>query len=545
MTANTTVKQTEITSFKAVAYGRLSKEHDRKNESDSIENQLKLIRAYVEKHPNIELVDELRDEGYTGTNYDRPGFRGVLKAIESGRANCVIVKDLSRLGREYIETGKYLETIFPALGVRFIAINDDVDSSVERSGDDLIIPIKNIMNESYCRELSRKLRAQFRIQRGRGEFLGAFACFGYLKDAHDKHKLVVDDYAAEVVRSIFALKLRGYSQDAIARFLNSEGIPAPAEYKRSMGLKYKTGFSHGKSASWTPVAVTRILKNRVYTGTLIQGRRGTPNYKLKQMRERDESEWVVVENNHEAIVDSLIFALIQRLLERDTRTSPGCETVFPLAGALFCPDCGRAMQRRSVERSGHRYNYYVCSTYKNGRGCSGHSIEQSKLESAVLHSIQGQINVIAEVSRLRSSLGSAKIKAARAKKLDSLISQCENELDRSRQFRARLYEALSDGLIDRDEYSTMRRRYSEQIEAAQNRLDNLNRQRESALSDAESDESWIAQFLKFSSLKELSREAVVTMIDRIYVYDGSRIRIDFNFRDELAACLELLGKETG
>ena len=162
-----------------------------------------------------------------------------------------------------------------------------------------------------------------------------------------------------------------------------------------------------------------------------------------------------------------------------------------------------------------------------------------------MHSIQGQINVIAEVSRLRSSLGSAKIKAARAKKLDSLISQCENELDRSRQFRARLYEALSDGLIDRDEYSTMRRRYSEQIEAAQNRLDNLNRQRESALSDAESDESWIAQFLKFSSLKELSREAVVTMIDRIYVYDGSRIRIDFNFRDELAACLELLGKETG
>lgn len=545
MTAKAINYKAEPAAFKAVGYCRLSRELGGQGTSDSIENQRKLIRAYVEKQPGIELVAEFSDDGYTGTNYDRPGFRSVLKYVQSGAANCVIVKDLSRLGREYIETGKYLETIFPSLGVRFIAINDDVDSSVERSGDDLIIPIKNIMNESYCRELSRKLRAQFRIQRGRGEFLGAFACFGYLKDANDKHKLVVDDYAAEVVRSIFALKFRGYSQDAIARFLNSEGIPAPAEYKRSMGLKYKTGFSHGNSAGWTPVAVTRILKNRVYTGMLIQGRRGTPNYKLKQMRERDESEWVVVENNHEAIVDGLVFTLVQRLLERDTRTSPGRETVFPLAGTLFCPDCGRAMQRRSVERSGRRYNYYVCSTYKNGRGCSSHSIEQSKLESAVLHSIQGQINVIAEVSRLRNALGSEKLKTARAKKLDSLISQCENELDRSRQFRARLYEALSDGLIDRDEYNAMRRRYSEQIDSAQTRLDNLNRQRETALSYAESDESWIEQFLKYSSLQELSREAVVTMIDRIYVYDGGRIRIDFNFRDELAACLELSGKEAG
>ena len=438
MTAKAINHQAEPAAYKAVGYCRLSREHNKQSVSDSIENQRKLIRSYVDKHPNIKLISEFADDGYTGTNYDRPGFRGVLEAVKSGKANCVIVKDLSRLGREYIETGKYLETIFPSLGVRFIAINDDVDSSVERNGDDLIIPIKNIMNESYCRELSRKLRAQFRIQRGKGEFLGAFACYGYAKSPADKHALVVDNCAAEVVRGIFALKLRGYSQDAIADFLNTEGVLPPAEYKRSQGLKYKSGFCSGGKSQWTPVAVRRILTNRVYTGALIQGRRGTPNYKLKQVCERDESEWVVVENNHEPIVDKLIFSLVQRLLERDTRTAPGSETVFPLAGTLFCPDCGRPMQRRSVQRSGRKYCYYVCSTYKSGHGCSSHSIEVRKLETAVLHGIQGQIDAAAEISALKGSMDEAALKTARVKKIDSLIAVREAEIERCGQFRAKL-----------------------------------------------------------------------------------------------------------
>lgn len=305
-------KPLDLEQYNAIAYYRLSKDDGAKHESDSIANQRKLICAFLRSNPNIHLIEEAQDDGYSGTNFDRPGFRSVLNAVQSKRVNCVIVKDLSRLGREYIETGKYLEMIFPSFGVRFIAINDDVDSENSRAGDDIIIPVKNIINEAYCRELSKKLRKQFRIQRGNGEFLGAFANYGYCKSTDDKHKLVIDDYAAEVVRGIFSLKFQGYNQQAIADFLNRERVLPPAEYKKSMGLKYKTGFKTSSESKWVAVTVSRILTNPIYIGKLVQGKRGTPNYKVKKMRLREEKDWVVVENNHEPIIDPLTFTTVQR-----------------------------------------------------------------------------------------------------------------------------------------------------------------------------------------------------------------------------------------
>ena len=292
-TAPYTALSTEaLDEYRAIAYYRLSKvdRNKKASESDSIANQRKLIQCYLEKHPNIVLVAEADDDGYTGTNFNRPGFQKVLDAIQSGQVNCVIVKDLSRLGREYISVGAYLEQKFPDWGVRFIAINDDVDSEKNNAGDELIIPIKNIMNESYCRELSKKLRNQFRIQRGNGEFLGAFASYGYCKSPDDKHKLIIDEFAAEVVKGIFSLKMKGHSPSSIAEYLNSELILPPSEYKKSKGLNYKSGFVSANQPKWSAVTVQRILSNPIYAGTLVQGKRGTPNYKIKRMRIREEEE---------------------------------------------------------------------------------------------------------------------------------------------------------------------------------------------------------------------------------------------------------------
>lgn len=544
MVANTICKSNpDIDIYEAIAYYRLSKDDGAGQVSDSISNQRKLIRAYVDNHPNIKLVDEAYDDGYTGTNFDRPGFRAVLEAVKAGRVNCVVVKDLSRLGREYIETGKYLEMIFPSLGVRFIAINDDVDSERNSAGDDIIIPIKNIMNESYCRELSKKLRNQFRIQRSRGEFLGAFVCYGYCKSPEDKHKIVIDEYAAEIVRSIFSMKIRGYSQEQIADFLNKEQISTPAEYKKSIGLKYQCGFQSTSQAKWTAVAVSRILKNPIYIGTLIQGKRGTPNYKIKKMRVRDKSEWVVVEHNHPAIIDPLIFSVVQKLMERDTRRSPYRDTVLPLAGTLFCPDCKRAMQLRSVKRGERKYHYYVCSTYKNGKGCSGHSIEQSKLEGIVLRTIVNQIQMIVEMDQLVQEIDTQTAGNLRVKGLDIKIAQKNADLDRLQEYRTKLYEALVEDLIDRNEYNKMRQKYTVQIQETEESIRKLTSQRESVLSSPDIDRSWVMQFIKYQDIKELSREAVVTMIDRIYVYEDGRIKIDFNYRDEIARYQELLNRE--
>ncbi len=546
----------DLEEYRAMAYYRLSKDdknedrsRDSKGEiSDSILNQRKLVHAYLQNHPGITLVDEAYDDGYSGTNYDRPGFRSVLEKVQSGSVNCVIVKDLSRLGREYIETGKYLEMIFPSFGVRFIAINDDVDSEHSTAGDDIIIPIKNIMNESYCRELSKKLRNQFRIQRGNGEFLGAFASYGYCKSPDDKHKLVVDEYAAEVVRGIFSMKIKGCSQNIIADFLNQEKVLPPAEYKKSLGMKYKTGFQASTQAKWSAVTINRILNNPIYIGTLVQGKRGTPNYKIKKMRVRSEDDWVVVENNHPAIIDPLMFSIVQKMMERDTRRPPKKDVLLPLAGVLFCPDCGRTLQRRTVTYGEQKYCYYVCATYKDGKGCSSHSFEQKKLEETVLHAITSQIQMIVELNELIKDIGLHSIDQIRLKRVDVMIARKEEDLDRDKEFRMRLYEALNEDLIDRDEYNKMRMKYTRQIEDTEKAISKLKLQRTEISSSHSTDNNWIMQFIKFQGITELTREVVVTLIDRIYIYEDKHIRIEFNYRNEIAAYQEILeekAKEVG
>lgn len=549
--AVTTKQVPDLEEYRAMAYYRLSK--DDKNEdrskdsegeiSDSILNQRKLVHAYLQNHPGITLVDEAYDDGYSGTNYDRPGFRSVLEKVQSGSINCVIVKDLSRLGREYIETGKYLEMIFPSFGVRFIAINDDVDSDHSTAGDDIIIPIKNIMNESYCRELSKKLRNQFRIQRGNGEFLGAFASYGYCKSPNDKHKLVIDEYAAEVVRGIFSMKIKGCSQNIIADFLNREKVLPPAEYKKSLGMKYKTGFQASTQAKWSAVTINRILNNPIYIGTLVQGKRGTPNYKIKKMRVRNENDWVVVENNHPAIIDPLMFSIVQKMMERDTRRPPKEDVLLPLAGVLFCPDCGRTLQRRTVTKGEQKYCYYVCATYKDGKGCSSHSLEQKKLEETVLHAVTGQIQMIVELNQLVQDIGLHRIDQIRLGRVDVMIAQKEQDLERDKEFRMRLYEALNEDLIDRDEYNKMRMKYTRQIEDTEKAINKLQLQRTEISSNHSTDNNWIMQFIKFQGITELTREVVVTLIDHIYVYEDKRIRIEFNYRNEIAAYQEILEKK--
>lgn len=526
--------------YEAIAYYRLSKDDGKNHESDSIANQRVLVREYIKNHPNIRLVDEAYDDGYTGTNYNRPGFQKVMDAVNAGTVNCVIVKDLSRLGREYVETGKYLEMVFPSMGIRFIAINDDVDSRKANSGDDILIPVKNIMNESYCRELSKKLRRQFKIQRSNGEYLGAFASYGYRKDPEDKHKLVIDEYAAEIVRAIFVLKLKGYSQQSIADYLNSEAVLPPAEYKKSQGLNYKSGLKGSGQATWRAFAIQNILTNPVYIGVLVQGKRGTPNYKIKQMRIRDEEQWCVRKDNHEAIIDEYTFESVQKILKRDTRVAPKTDAVNPLSGLVFCADCGRSMIKRSVSRGNKKFHYYVCSTNKKGDGCSSHSISVETLENTVMRAIKNQINLVVEMKQLLEEVNHSDILSVKLRRLDLLIAEKNKEIDKQKDFRMKLYEALSDGLIERDEYDAMRKRASVTIEAAEAVVQKLDTERAEIVSQNTRNLSWLERFARYQDYAKLSREIAVAFIDRVTVYEDKTVHIDFNYRDEIASYQEIL-----
>lgn len=527
-------------SFDAIAYYRLSKDDGTSHESDSIANQRVLIREYVKSHPNIRLVDEAFDDGYTGTNFDRPGFQKVMDAVNAGRINCVIVKDLSRLGREYVETGKYLEMVFPSMGIRFIAINDDVDSGNAKSSDDILVPVKNIMNETYCRELSKKLRRQFKIQRANGEYLGAFACYGYRKSPEDKHKLIIDEYAAEIVKAIFTFKLKGYSPQSIADYLNSEAVLPPAEYKKSQGLNYKSGLKGAGQALWKAFTIQNILTNPVYTGVLIQGKRGTPNYKVKQMRVRDEDQWSIVNDNHEAIIDEFTFNTVQKVLSKDTRVSAKADAVDPLSGLMVCADCGRSMVKRSVTRGKKKFYYYVCHTNKKGAGCTSHSISVETLEATVMRAIKNQINLLVEMKQLLDEVNHGEILSVKLKRLDLLIAEKDKEIDKQKSFRLKLYEALSDGLIERDEYDLMRTRATAAIEAAETVIQKLEDKRTEIISKSTTNLTWLEQFAKYQSVAKLTREVAAAFIDKITVFEDKTVHIDFNYRDEIASYQEIL-----
>ena len=256
---------------KTAAYLRLSRDDEDKQESDSIRNQRDLIREYVSKNKGLHLVNEYVDDGYSGTSYDRPSFQRLLDDIKHGKVNTIIVKDLSRLGRNYIETGRYLERIFPFLGVRFISILDHYDSITENNAaDQIIVPFKNLINDAYARDVSTKIRSQLDVKRKNGKFIGSFAGYGYQKDPKDANHLVIDTYAAEIVRLVFRMKLKGANSQRIAEKLNEMGVLPPAAYKRHHGLQYDCGFRSGADTMWEVVTVNRILTNEMYTGTMVR-----------------------------------------------------------------------------------------------------------------------------------------------------------------------------------------------------------------------------------------------------------------------------------
>ncbi len=533
--------------FQAFSYERLSKEDGDKAESNSIANQRKLIQEYVRKQEDIVLVGDFFDDGFTGTNFERPQFEKMMDAVQRGEADCIIVKDLSRFGRDYIDSGKYIQKTFPMLGIRFIAINDNIDSAREDQADDLIIPFKNLINDSYCRDLSIKLRGQFRVQRLNGEFIGSHVAYGYLKSEQDKHKLVVDEEAAETVRMIFAMKLQGHSQKQIADYLNAIGVLAPAEYKRQRGMNYRSGFQLKARSVWTPVTVKRILQNRIYIGCLEQGKRSTPNYKVKKMHEKNPEEWIVVEDNHEPIIEKLIFDAVERSMERDTKISEK-GTVYPLSGFLYCGDCENQMVTRTVTRGKQKFCYYVCGTNKYGKGCTSHSFSARKLEQNVLQAINLHMDLIFDIQNSLNQLGEERLKSHRMMRVNRQIEDKQKEIEENREYRLRLYESMVGGVIVSEEYAKLRQRYTQRIEEGEEQVTQLKEELRMIEAGISETGSWIDSFLKYREVTNLTRDLVLTVIDKIYVYEGKTISIQFNFQDEfgfLKEFVERTVKEVG
>ena len=528
-------------SILAADYLRLSREDGDKLESDSIRNQRSLINDFVKQHPEITLVDEYVDDGYSGTNFERPAFKRLLEDVKKKKINCIIVKDLSRLGRNYIETGRYLEKIFPFLGVRFIAVTDHYDSAAESDdADQIIVPFKNLINDAYCRDISIKIRSQLDVKRKNGQFIGSFAAYGYLKDPEDKNHLIVDAYAADIVRLIFNLKIDGYSSQRIATRLNEMGVLPPLEYKRSRGMNYNSGFRSGANPKWAVTSINRILTNELYTGMMVQGKNRKINYKVKKSSPIEKENWIRVENTHEAIISGETFQYVQNLLELDTRIAPKKKSVYLFSGFLRCGDCGQNMVKRSTTKNGKKYCYYHCSTYKNKEGCSSHLISEQLVYDVVLDSVKKQIALLIEAEKIIQKNGMDTYKKVESRSLEKQLTALYEEVERYKDLKTRLYQDMVDGIVSREEYHEYNQRFTEKIQKAEKAKEESEKKMQELSAKEKRLHPWIEDFKKYKNIQSLDRKAVVTLIEQIVVYSKEEIEIQFKYSDEIQEMMDAI-----
>ena len=504
--------------FQAALYIRLSKEDGDNPESDSVIAQRELLYSYVNAHPEIHLTDMYVDDGYTGTSFIRPGFQRMIRDIERGRVNCVIVKDNSRLGRNYSETGRYIEDYFPKMRTRFISLNNGIDTQKPINPAQLLLlnGLPNMINEMYVAQTSTNIRSTLDNRRQNGDFIGSFAPYGYRKDPDDHHKLLIDEKAAQTVRSIYQMFLSGEPIRAIVRTLNDKGIVNPSAYKQQQGFRYKPKAA-GQSPLWNDRTVRRILSSEMYIGNMVQGKNEKFSYKDKTVREKPKDEWIVVKNTHEPIIGKEDFERAQKLLCRNVKPSRVSNVPDLFAGLLVCGDCNHSMCKKVNRNPDKTYVYYKCSTHKNRSAamCSPHTLRYDKLCSAVLLSIQHMIALSAhteEVLRRARSLQ----KQESASSVQEALDSCLKEKERYTALLRDLYPDYKSGFINREQYLMNKKDFETKLQAVNASIGKLEATADPKKSQKE-ENAFLTEFIKYGNITQLTRPMLLELIDKIIV----------------------------
>jgi DNA invertase Pin-like site-specific DNA recombinase len=516
-------------------YLRLSKEDGDKEESDSITNQRDLLLDWINNQSDMTLHAIRIDDGYSGVDFRRPAFSEMISDISDGVVNCVVVKDFSRFGRNYIDCGKYIQQLFPQTGVRFVAVNDNYDSAAVHSyTDNIIVPFKNMINDAYCADISMKVRSALETKREKGKFVGAFAAYGYLKDETNNNLLVVDSFAADVVRDIFRWKLEGLSAQAIADRLNASGVLSPMEYKRYCGQRYSTSFKVNASAKWQSKAIFRILTNEVYLGVVEQGKRVTPNYKVRKRVEIPKEKWARAEGVHEPIIEQAVFDTVRELLKQDTRAASRESGVSPLSGVIVCADCGAAMVRKlNTNKNGKKYGYYVCSKHRADKGvCSSHLISTLACENAVLFALKNHIAVMLDMDRILTCADSLPYQQDSVRKLTARVEAKQDEIKKHKDYRLSLHESYRDGIISQEDFISFKSAYDVKISEAEAAVLLLKEEIENLAAGEAENHSWIERFREHADADSLERRIVAELVQQVNVYDKGRIEVTFRYMSE-------------
>ena len=522
--------------WKVGKYIRLSRD-DGNIVSESVVNQDKILNDEIPgffEDGLYEVVDTYIDDGTSGTtDRERRDFQRMVQDMKCGRINCIVVKNLSRAFRNSANQGRFLEEFIPLYNTRFISlyqprIDTFLDPEVVHS---LEVSITGFMNEQYAYKTSADVRRTFKHKREKGEFIGAFAPYGYAKDPEDKNTLIIDEEAAQVVRDIFSWFItEGMSKAGIARRLNEYGIPNPAAYKRSKGFRYENPHCKNNDGMWSPAAISRILQDPLYIGVMRQGRQKVISYKVHKRASVPEDEWFVVENAVPAVIEKEMFQAAQELHRRDTRAAPGKREVYLFSGFVRCADCGKGMARHTAGD----HVYYQCRTNreKSRTLCSKHNIRVNELERAVLAAVQKQIELVVSMTEIIDEINNAPVVHTESTRLNVLLEQRTKELEKVTGVLDDLYMDWKSGDITRDQYRRMKAKLEEQARQLQETAEHLKNECAVLVQDIAADDPYLTAFLKRRNIERLSRGLLISLVNAIYVHEDNSLEIEFNFADQ-------------
>lgn len=538
--------------FPTAIYARLSVENSGKSENvDVIANQIEICKSYIADRPYLSLVDTYIDNGHTGTVFDRPEFNRLMNDIKSGRIKCLVVRDLSRFGRDYIETGTYLERIFPQIGLRFIAIKENYDNfDTDGSNESLMIPLQNMINALYSKDISRKVSTALKAQMEQGAFQKRNLPYGYRWN-EEHTNMVIDEETASYVRLIFQRKIEGCSMPTILDELDRLGAPNTELRKRQNGTRTGDGCS---CKGWHKSTVYGILTNPHYVGDTVLGRSMVAIYKgIKSHNVKDKDEWIVFPNTHQAIISREDFQKVQDIMNaasvaRQTKMQKSEEIRATLInlfdGKIFCADCGKRMyfHRKKVDKrkDGGWYAFYECSTYVGRRyeHCTAHYIRQDRLERDVLAAIQLQVKAALDYDKLLDKLRGSEGEKNIRDKQNALITSLNLKLSGVSKKRTRLYEDFAEGILDEEEYTFAKKSYDEQFADLSRRLDEAV-QRRSKFNEAMSvDNKWITLMKSVSTATQLSQELVDESVEMVKIHEDGAVELVMKYGDIYALTIQ-------
>lgn len=525
-------------------YIRLSRE-DGNDVSESVVNQDKILREAIPKFFDdgmYEIVDTYIDDGTSGTSdIERKDFQRMVEDVKSGRINCIIVKNLSRAFRNSANQGHFLEEFIPLYHTRFISLYQPVvdtflDPEVVHG---LEVSITGFMNEQYAYKTSVDIRRTFKYKMENGEFIGAFAPYGYAKDPEDKNVLIVDEEAAQIVRDIFSWYVNdGMSKMGIVRRLNELGIPNPTAYKRSKGIRYNNPQTKDNSGLWSGRTIKGILEDQIYIGTMRQGRQRVVSYKIHKRRAIPEDEWITVENVVTPLIDRETFDKARELSKRDTRTAPGEKTLYLFSGFLRCADCKKAMTRRTARGQ----VYYACRTYKQQSmtSCTRHTIRVDALEQVVLVTIQKQIELVASLSEIIEEINAAPVVKKESNRLSTLLKQRTAELEKASHLLDGLYFDWKSGEITHDQYRRMKPQLEEQVTLLREQVAHIEEECATMARGIDNENPYLTTFLQYRNIQSLSRGLLLDLVNVIYIHEDKTVEIEFNFADQYRRIVEFI-----